>query len=105
MFWVALPVDCEQVLTKRHQQPSAQGTIEARKLVTDQTEEALPRSLVAIGHISLDKIDSPPKELQPDESLVSSDGSTLTVTSLFIHPAYGADGLGAFAMDLGVEPL
>lgn len=72
---------------------------------TDQTpllhrpEEGEGARIVPVGHIALDRVDIPDEGSKPDDSLAAPDGSVLTISSLFVLPAFQSFGLGAFAMD------
>ncbi|KAJ9619530.1 hypothetical protein H2203_008308 [Taxawa tesnikishii (nom. ined.)] len=60
----------------------------------EEEEERLP-----VGHVSLDRVDRGEDGTEPDTSLASGDGRVLTLTALFVLPAFKALRLGAFAMD------
>lgn len=56
-------------------------------------------TIFAVGHVSLDLVDTPDTRIAPDLSLASGDGSIMQITTLFVLPEFSALGLGAFAMD------
>ncbi|KAF2232200.1 hypothetical protein EV356DRAFT_505603 [Viridothelium virens] len=89
LFWIALPLShkTDQTPTLHHSP------------VEGDAEEILP-----VGHIALDRIDDPEDGVAPDPTLVSGDGSVLTISALFVLPAFQSFGLGAFAMD-GLEAM
>ena len=80
LFWIALPVSQKTEQTPTIHRPNGEVVLPA-------------------GHVALDKKDIPDEGMQPDETLVSPDGSVLTITSLFVMPEFQSFGLGAFAMD------
>jgi len=86
MFWVTLPKNTNAIaLTEQ----LGLGT-----LIRDENTFWL------VGHVSLDRTDTPSSEGQPlDESLTRPDGSVLTISSLFVMPVVKGLRLGAFAMD------
>jgi len=92
MFWITLPADTTHI--------SADKDIAGLGILTRDGHR-----LLLVGHISLDKQDPPsPGRVDEDDTLTASDGSVLTITSLYVLPAYASLGLGAFAMD-GCERL
>jgi GNAT superfamily N-acetyltransferase len=52
-----------------------------------------------VGHVSLDKVDITEPDNIPDTTLADPDKGIVTITSLFVLPAFHRSGLGAFAMD------
>ncbi|KAG9841637.1 WD40 repeat-like protein, partial [Aureobasidium melanogenum] len=52
-----------------------------------------------VGHVSLDKVDITEPDAVPDTTLADPEKGVLTITSLFVLPAFHRSGLGAFAMD------
>ena len=78
MFWITLP--CSDL------------TIGVAPLQRNE-------SVIPVGHVSLDKVDSPEKDILADTTLAKADGSLLTITSLFVLPQFSAQKLGGFAMD------
>jgi len=52
-----------------------------------------------VGHVSLDKVDITEPDNIPDTTLADTEKGIITITSLFVLPAFHRSGLGAFAMD------
>lgn len=83
-FWITLPED---------EQTSGLATIHRDA-----------GGIYAVGHISLDRVDTPYphpqiQSLPADLSLASGDGVVMTITSLFVLPTFRQLRLGDFAMD------
>lgn len=80
LFWITLPI--------------SQRKDDIPTLRLPSGEEIVP-----VGQIALDRVDNAPPELGPDHSVAAPDGSVLTISSLFVLPAFQALRLGAWAMD------
>ncbi|KAI5195112.1 hypothetical protein E4T39_08361 [Aureobasidium subglaciale] len=57
------------------------------------------KTFMPVGHVSLDKVDINEPDAVPDTTLADPEKGVLTITSLFVLPAFHRSGLGAFAMD------
>jgi ribosomal protein S18 acetylase RimI-like enzyme len=57
------------------------------------------QTYMPVGHVSLDKVDINEPDAVPDTTLADPENGLLTITSLFVLPAFHRSGLGAFAMD------
>ena len=78
LFWIALPLEMRK---------------DDVAILKRDTETFIPA-----GHVSLDKVDDPSPGIDPDPTLVAPDWSVLSVSSLFVLPAFSGCGLGRFAL-------
>ena len=78
MFWISLPPE-----TRTDDGPILKRGAEA---------------FVPAGHVSLDRVDDPGPGVDPDPTLAAPDGSVLTISNIFVLPAFSGGGLGRFTM-------
>ena len=112
LFWIAIPASNQSVRGKMAKMDNTEALgLVARpqdqdSIVEHYDEDVIHESssteqqnLLAVGHVSLDKVDTPSNELPLDTSLASGDGRVMTISALFVLPAFASFRLGAFAMD------
>jgi len=78
MFWIALPLEM-----RRDGAPVLKRDAE---------------TFVPAGHVSLDRVDDPGPEIDPDPTLAAPDGSVLTISNIFVLSVFSGCGLGRFTL-------